>query len=161
MLIKEDRLPGLENYPQRAWEFTKIFMRFEFALKAAGFVRARKYESAEVDWNKLQAALGREFYDRVVQNKEIGTLIRQPPSHQIVVCHGDQCRLDWREAEPVQNLDQLLGAVRRVRNNLFHGGKSGDIDHARNDDLIAQAIIVIELALNEEDDTKFFFDGIF
>jgi len=48
-----------------------------------------------------------------------------------------------------------------VRNNLFHGGKSGDKDHDRNDELIKDAIQVIIEAVESNEDLKACFEGLY
>ena len=67
-------------------------------------------------------------------------MIGDPPKRQIL---DDRGKLEFSEAVAVTNVQELFGAVRRVRNNLFHGGKSGDPDQSRNNVLILESIYVL------------------
>lgn len=44
---------------------------------------------------------------------------------------------------PPTNIQSLADAVKRVRNNLFHGGKAGDQDSDRNDELEKESILFL------------------
>lgn len=64
--------------------------------------------------------------------------------------------LDWKstEEENVPLLLKLILSVRRVRNNLFHGGKFPSVnleDPGRNADLLESSIVILEgcLLLND------------
>ena len=67
--------------------------------------------------------------------------------------------LGWDEVKPVENCQELFGALRRVRNNLFHGGKSGDVDHDRNDELIENSVHILIEALKCHADVRLRFEG--
>lgn len=67
------------------------------------------------------------------------TLLGEPPKRQTLVGTS----LDWEKCPAPSNATELLAAVTRVRNNLVHGGKSGDPDSDRNDRLIAESIAVM------------------
>jgi hypothetical protein len=58
-------------------------------------------------------------------------------------------------------VQELFVAVRRVRNNLFHGRKSGDPDEDRNANLISEAIAVLIEALKRCEDLRAHFEGRF
>ena len=65
---------------------------------------------------------------------------------------------------PVAIVHELFAAVRRVRNNLVHGGKSGDPEYdpddpCRNEKLIREAQWIIEEALHQMEDVKIHFEG--
>jgi hypothetical protein len=68
-----------------------------------------------------------------------------PPKKQVLV-NG---KLDWRDAPPSPNLpraEQVLLMVRRIRNNLFHGGKFLPGDD-RDQVLVNHNIIVLQACL--------------
>jgi hypothetical protein len=72
--------------------------------------------------------------------------------------------LSFDSMERPKNTQQLLEAVCMVRNNLFHGGKSGDpdadySDPHRNEKLIAESQWVLGLALERHNDVRFAFEG--
>lgn len=138
----------------------KVMMRLEFALKDRGYLKTHENDKdtrVEIDWDQFaNKCLGKEFWLKVKEFKEIATLIDTPPKHQIRAVSGN---LDWEDAKPVTNIQELIGAVKRVRNNLFHGGKSGDPDRGRNEALYLCALFVIEQILLEDDHLHTIFSG--
>ena len=135
----------------------KCMMRLEFAVKEAGYVRRGKNDAAEIDWDRYaNEALGSGFWQRVREVEIVKPLIETPPKKQIVDVSG---KLGWMDAAAVSSVQDLIGAVRRVRNNLFHGGKSGDPDAERNEKLYAASLKVIDLILKRDDVVKTVFTG--
>ncbi len=62
--------------------------------------------------------------------------------------------LHWESAPPVgaTEIEKVLLLVRRVRNNLFHGGKYNAQSHeetARNEELLCQGIRILKAAISE------------
>ena len=110
-------------------EFFLTFARFEFALKDVGFVTG-DHREAKPDWNSFGRSL-----DLAEARREPGFaaayeyLSLQPPARQVLVAGG----LAWDTAVPFSTparMDQVLQLVRRIRNNLFHGGKFNDEMHS-------------------------------
>ncbi len=137
----------LSDLPKMTIEFFAVFSRFECALKRAGFLKRGRKDAAEADWDKFAQELdgrsGNRFLDRVPDSE----LRKKPPKRQIVTADG---ALDFGQACTIRSTTDLFVAVRRVRNNLFHGGKypSGPVDDAeRNEKLLRAAIGVLDLAL--------------
>ena len=135
------------HLPKTAISFSAIFARFEYALKRSGYI-LDKGQRVEADWDRFANELGVTFWDEVRNSGDAGILIARPPRKQAVAEDGG---LDWREAQPVGNVQELLGAVRRVRNNLFHGDKylGPDWDSSRNERLVIESRAVLELALKK------------
>lgn len=131
--------------PKSALEFFVAFARCEYALKRGAFVRAGRNDSAEPDWDALARSLGSTFFDEV--KSKAPTIVADPPKRQVL----ENGMLDWRSPPSPQNTQELLLAVRRLRNNLFHGGKFpfAPIDEpARNDILLTEALTVLGALLN-------------
>jgi hypothetical protein len=148
----------VDHYPRNALNFFKIMMRLEYALKAAGFARNQN-GSVEVCWdNFANQELGRDFFDQVVKSGMVGTLKGDPPKFQKL---SDDNRLYFAPANAVTNVQELIGAVRRVRNNLFHGGKSGIVDHERSELLIEESIYVVEQSLLASGIVRYEFEGLY
>lgn len=149
---------AIDNHPADAVRFFKIMMRLEYALKACGFAamdRNNRYVSVQWD-DFVRDRVDREFFEKIRDSGMANTLINSPPSLQILDTSGV---LTFSNAAVVTTPQLLVGAVQRVRNNLFHGGKSGDPDHERNDTLIADAIAVITELLLANDDLRWEFEG--
>jgi len=101
--------------------FFACFSRFEYALKAAGWVCAGKGDAAEPDWNRVVGQLKQaDQPERERVLGRAGLLLSEPPRKQVF----QNRKLSWRE--PGKSGDEsrrLIDALKRVRNNLFHGGK--------------------------------------
>ena len=95
--------------------------RMEYALKAAGYHRGDG--EARADWDRL----GRECDHFLTEpstpalKAAIDYLVDEPPRKQVI----EKEQLEWKEVAAYgQTLgERLLVYVRRVRDNLFHGGK--------------------------------------
>ena len=160
--MKSDKVDytKIEELPDGADCLFKVMMRLEFALKENGFcVKAKtsQYVYAQVDWCKFNEYLGEEFFCKVKRLRIARVLIHSPPQRQIA---DDTGHLDWKKTtNSVSDTGDLMIAVRRVRNNLFHGGKHGDPDGDRNGDLICDALRVIDYILQHDPDLQRSFEG--
>jgi hypothetical protein len=135
----------------------KVMMRLEFSLKHIGYCHLGSFPTAKVDWDRyVKERLGSTFWNKIQKDPEFQVLIQSPPKKQIVNQDG---RLDWEPSAAVMSSQCLIGAVRRVRNNLFHGGKSGDPDVDRNATLYKEALLVIDKILCEDRDLGAIFSG--
>ncbi len=99
----------------------RTFARFEYALKAAGFHNGDG--PADPNWRGFAvsvAAIFDEPQDEALK-EAVAYMLEHPPNKQMV----EDGVLSWDAAPPQTDLqsDRVLLYVRRVRNNLFHGGK--------------------------------------
>jgi hypothetical protein len=112
--------------------------------------------AVEAKWDEFaNKELTSDFLKHVRENNIAPTILSKPPSRQIL--NGNS--LDWEATTPPTDIQSLFGSVRRVRNNLVHGGKSGDKDSDRNNLLVAEAIAVLIEALRAHADLRFMFEG--
>lgn len=151
---------ALDWLPDGGVRFFLTFTRCEFALKENGYVLRERDGGAKADWGKLASELGADFFRHVHQSGRAGTLIGAPPRKQVCVDGA----VDWRNVDPAMNAEQLFAAIRRARNNLVHGGKSGDPERDsdsqnRANDLISEAQWVLEEAIERNDRIKWSFEG--
>ena len=103
--------------------FVCFFSRFEFALKASGFLKGDE-RGAEADWDMLSNSLTGTLISADGQSLQaaVNALLAKPPKKQVV----REGRLAWTEpalGSGESNEAYVLRLVRQVRNNLFHGGK--------------------------------------
>lgn len=135
----------------------KVLMRLEFALKDIGYGRPGRRQVAEVNWEKyINEKLGAPFWAKFKDTQELQVLIETPPKKQVIDETG---RLIWEQHAKVTSIQDLISAMRRVRNNLFHGGKSGDPDADRNQRLFAAALFLVDQILREDDVLATSFSG--
>ncbi len=108
---------------ERVWLFFLAFSRFEFALKRSGFA-CGSADGVEPAWDRF-ASKHRHAFDPKSDARlkdACDYFISHPPQKQIL----DGNTLSWVESHPLGNnplLCWLVSVLRRVRNNLFHGGK--------------------------------------
>lgn len=133
-------------------EFFAVFSRFEYSLKRAGYIDINTTKYVAADWNKFATDLNPYFKStRTPQLKlAVSYLITYPPKRQISL-NGElswKNMSSWNEQESI--LKWLLLAVRRVRNNLFHGGKfpmQPVSDPTRDQRLLESSLHILEECL--------------
>lgn len=107
---------------REAFEFFFWFSRFEAALKESGLLRTdEEGEPAEPGWQAFVKKFEREY----AMTAQGGKLVALAPERQIV---GPGRKLVWRPVETADCRSDLCKVVRMLktlRNNVFHGGKSG------------------------------------
>jgi hypothetical protein len=144
----------LGTLPRNALPFFVFFARFDYALKRAGYLKEGR--QAEASWDKFAKDLGEPFLKAVDASGKARELLAEPPRKQVV----KSGHLDWEPAKPIKEVVQLFVSIRRVRNNLFHGGKFPSLgtlcvavpdrdDRDRGEQLINQAQKVLEMALEK------------
>lgn len=114
----------------------RAFALLEYQLKRRhAFLKADRFGNAMVDWSEVKAQVDRfppaDFVLRVepvTRQKMLGGA-RDRPKVQVVVNAGGQREATF-EPRPLQPPNEvqsdaraLVEATKRVRNNLFHGGK--------------------------------------
>ncbi|MBB3277354.1 hypothetical protein [Pseudoxanthomonas sp. OG2] len=139
-------------------DLLRAFGRLEFKLKQrARFLRPNQRD-AMVNWravNALVSALRREdFVDQVSDEtrRKILTRSRDRPKVQEVVMVGALPKAEFRrraldiQGQPPSDAIALVEAARRVRNNLFHGGKDDPNEQPFDDDDDEWALAAIDVA---------------
>ncbi len=138
------------------------FSRFEFALKAAGYAVGNETR-VDPNWTDFARDITADF-DRV-HSPELDDacdfFLTNPPHKQVLV-NG---QLAWSGQLPNEQDGEvalLLSLVRRVRNNLFHGGKYNAGLHdepARNTRLLHSGLLVLDECLRTSDRVRRYYDG--
>jgi hypothetical protein len=129
--------------------FFVCFSRFECALKRAGY--RPQNGDAHAEWDAFAKRRESEFRSDAnpLLVEACNYLEKNPPLKQ-VLRNG---QLAWSVEKPRTNQPQLqwlLIMVRRVRNNLFHGGKYPLIpvpEPARNPDLLRHCMVLLAACL--------------
>lgn len=141
--------------PKIAKEFFFKFARFEYALKVCGY--HNENGDVRIDWNGFARALTGVFEEPLSPElkRAIEYYSDHPPKKQ-VVRNG---KIQWQDAPLTDNetSQRILTYVRRVRNNLFHGGKfKGEHleDPERSDDLMRHGLVVLDACLSYDDNLR-------
>lgn len=132
---------------QLAFDFFFRFSRFEFALKANGYLKSHQPGAvAEPGWDEFVAKHSNDYGC----NLNALALLARPPERQ-VVANGDA--LSWRAVgldDCRSDLERVVRLLKTVRNNLFHGGKHGgeswDSPERTRQVLIAGSAVLEDLA---------------
>ncbi len=116
-------LKKLNVSPDLAFDFLGVFARSEFALKAAGFANGSDKE-AKASWDAFGKAISKDFDPSKSKELKVAVeyLLKYPPKKQVLINNKLEF-IDVALAHNQSQVQQVLMMVRRVRNNLFHGGK--------------------------------------
>ena len=127
--------------------FFLMFSRFEYALKRSKYAKMNN-NNLEIEWDRFGKEVKETFatYNSDELSKAIDKLKNKPPKKQVL----KDGQLGWDcPNEDYRDIQTLINAIKRVRNNLFHGGKfpnpTGPVeDPTRNKELIKHSIIVLK-----------------
>jgi len=142
-----------------ACNFFREFSRSEYALKAAGFNNGEG--DAQANWSAFSSQV--ETYiqnpDDASVTKAINFILNEPPKKQII----RDSLIQWEAAAPNHNsqAENLFVYIRRVRNNLFHGGKFNGywFSPERSEALITSSLIVLKACINHVASTREAYNG--
>src|SRR5436190_7631888 len=106
-------------------EFLGVFARFEFALKYAGYRIRSQNNSVSANWDAFAAAVATHFNKAATPRltAAVDYLVQNPPKRQEENAAGALVFAVVDHDPNKSEFEQAIICVRRVRNNLFHGGK--------------------------------------
>jgi len=150
-------LKAANQLPPRSDEFFRIFARFEFALKMAGYCQLQR-DKVEIDWDGFanNPRMGKPFFKFATASNLCPTMLSDPPKAETI--SNGQWGFASSAAKPT-SVQDLTGHVRRARNNMFHGEKYFDGDEERDAALVSEAMAVLLAAAEIDPDINFFFEG--
>ena len=127
-----------------ASELFRVFAQCEYCLKATGYCYAGPGNAATPDWTRFARELPSlsNGADADVATA-VAYMLERPPKKQVYVDGA----LQWRDVVPEaeNENDRILLYVRRVRNNLFHGGKFNGrfFEPERSRDLLQHSVTIL------------------
>lgn len=128
--------------------FFVLFSRFEYTLKNNDYICSK---NCKPDWFELGKEID-EYFDPSNCQQAYDYLINNPPKKQVCKKHNcsDSFIFDKWKDENISSsveINKIITIIKRVRNNLFHGGK--DINGTERDkNLIKYSIFLMEEILN-------------
>ena len=124
------------------FKFFTIFSLFEFALKKLG--HRTKSGELKADWDDFARNIDNRFFPNSTTTIQtsVDYLLNYPPKKQVLDPQG-QMIFDDIHPNRNTNSENLSVYIRRVRNNLFHGGKFV-YDFQRDTELIKCSLIILE-----------------
>lgn len=124
-----------------AIKFFLVFSRLEYSLKKAGFIIWDGEGRLGPDWKQFCRHIdGYNIEDNEYMN--CAEYISQNPPKKQIISNGGM--IVWKgvgQTDP-KNKSQLIDHIRRLRNNLFHGGK-GDAQGIRDNELLRCATYIL------------------
>jgi len=144
---------GMSNHLDKiAFDFFKLFAQYEFALKAMNYFRPAR-ELAEPDWDRFSNEIGVLIMtDNDPEVSEARNyLLVNPPKKQII----KDGAVAWGEVPNQDKSPQALYShIRRVRNNLYHGGKFNGVwfDPDRSEALINHSLVILRALKSKRQD---------
>lgn len=133
----------MKDIDKIAFKLFKNFCILEYKLKRDGFVRGRPGKKPGIDWESyVKEVLDESLFDELSSNPIVSKMIEEPPKKQVL---DDESKVIWKTQSPPENLNELLLCVRRVRNNLYHGGKFNGswFDEIRSGFLLEASILIL------------------
>ncbi len=121
------------------FRFFTIFSLFEYALKQAGFRTFRK-SKLNPNWDAFAKDI-HESFDQDKVRESVDYLLHHPPKRQTLV--NDFLDYEETDRDEENEMVWLSLLIRRVRNNLFHGGKFG-YKPERDTPLIEHSLAILE-----------------
>jgi len=139
-------------------EFFLTFSCFEFALKNSGWYRPPRGNDdpntgyrAEPDWDRFARSLNGTFRsDASMQLSDACDYLLMNPPWREIVANGSLMWDATAENDALSDVGKLLRYIRRVRNNLFHGGKFSTVpisDRRRNAELMEFSLVILKECL--------------
>ena len=129
-----------------AFKFFTIFSLFEYALKNTQYKHLVNGK-VEAKWDEFARDISPTFLISPGSELEISVnyLLNNPPKRQILNTHNRLLFEDpvVRPTNITNDTIWLSLLIRRIRNNLFHGGKF-EFDPARDTQLLNHALNILE-----------------
>ena len=139
----------LEIDPRLVCQFFGAFARFEYAMKAIGYCQKGHRGRAEPNWVELKTDLAEKLVPSLNASERdlIGYMLANPPQVQKYV--EKQAVFKDEDLRGDSDGAKAIEAAKRVRNNLFHGGKhTPHSEPDRDTRLIEAAMTVLRACLS-------------
>lgn len=141
-------------FQQTAYSLLQAFGLLEFELKRIPeFTGIGPYQSAKANWRAVDQAVDRlpapTFLDQVsttTRAKLLGGARNRPKVQMIDIIQGRNLTRFQEQALHASDARALVEATRRVRNNLFHGGKEDPLEEPYPGDDEEWAVAACEVA---------------
>ena len=148
-MVDTEALIGAMRLSQRqTLEFFITFARMEYALIAAGFHRSER-GGVEADWQGLAACLEQRPEHEVAPFVESAKQLAAAPPMKLMLGDDGLPRFRLIQRNGQSDVRWTIEAVKRARNNLFHGGKfvTGPAPVERNKFVVTQSLAALQALL--------------
>lgn len=141
--LLEETFSRMDFDRELAFKFFVVFSLFEHALKEAGFRSVGQNDSVEPSWESFAQSINGQFDPSADPElcTAVSYLLGNPTKKQVF--RNNRLTFIETQRPNVSDTEWLSLLIRRVRNNLFHGGKVS-YDRHRDTLLIQFSIIILE-----------------
>ena len=142
-----------EDVKEVVFKFFVTFSRLECALKnVSQFLLTKSNSEASVNWTEFDKYIVKyNSHETQDVKKAVDYIMCKPPAKQVV----ENGKLDFKEVNASAN--EIPVYIRRIRNNLFHGGKFNGKDVselARDLDLLRNSIVIMEYWISSDSEIR-------
>ena len=162
--ILEDAFRRVDFDRELVYQFFITFSLFEKALKDFGFRQVLRNDDIQPDWESYATTIDGQFTSILNSPNHhelitaVNYFLNHPPKKQVF--QNAHIRLSQtRRSQGMSDSVWLSVLIRRVRNNLFHGGKFS-YDRPRDTLLLQFSLIILEVWANCHPDIQQFFLNI-
>ncbi|MBK5016684.1 hypothetical protein [Pantoea sp. S62] len=136
---------GCSGLNKLCFEFFTEFARYEFFLKITGLTQGEGDAKANWDRYALEVEEIIASPDTAELKDAIDYILTHPPKKQIV--RNRVLLWDERPVQGRSKAQQVFLLIRRIRNNLFHGGKFNShwFEPERSELLMQHALIILKI----------------
>ncbi|MBE4467578.1 hypothetical protein HJ014_23470 [Vibrio parahaemolyticus] len=129
-----------------AFEFFKLFAKYESHLKEKGYFEVNRRGQINVQWDRFaNQVIGRDFLEELGESSPSALyILENPPKQQGV---NEEGKIIWKDVPNNERSVQILfGHICRVRNNLYHGAKFNGtwFDPQRSLELLESSLVVLK-----------------
>ena len=136
-------------------KFLAVFSRVEYSLKATIIYAIGNNNKVDSNWDKFANNINDSFLNKTYTDEELKKsmdyIINHPPRKQVLQ-NGQLKFIDSIIDDNQKKTQQTLLMVRRVRNNLFHGGKYYKNTNNRDVLLIKHSLKILLVCVKLDDD---------
>lgn len=160
-LREEAPFSGLQS--NLIFDFFAVFSRFEYALKTTpGFLAVKRQmtddQYHEANWDRFVRDTETHFTSEIQAGSEEFRdairylMIEKRPKKEVAIREGSRWRITFEPSVSDKSTDwgKTIDYIKRVRNNLFHGGKyyPEPLDEpGRDGDLLWHCIVVLRTSV--------------
>ncbi|SHF98198.1 hypothetical protein SAMN02745753_03009 [Marinomonas polaris DSM 16579] len=132
-----------------AFEFFKLFARYESSLKERGFFVVNRGKLI-VDWDRYaNQEIGNDFLNELGEERQVAEyILNSPPKKQSA---NEENQIIWVDVpNNEQSVQMLFAHISRIRNNLYHGAKFNGtwFDPERSSLLLSNALTILKFYQN-------------
>lgn len=148
-------------------DFFLTFARCEYALKTGGFAkcggaRDNDAKEAQADWDTFAQHLQNFGASMKPNERAACERLTNAPLWELVIVHGQVMWQQRSQPAVVDLVQNSLTAVRRLRNNLFHGNEASAVHGYVASDveqLLRDAVLVLQAVVAEQASVQAAYEG--